>query len=193
MQLAPTNDANPLRLGMLRRLSRFELRKAESDERRIFCHPGGGPKDEGRYYLAHQLTYRPSAYAIIFDETGRVLLVRSEVLEVRWNLPGGGIDRGETLVEGLRREVREETGLEIEVGPLVAVFDEFEILVTGKPIHAQRHFYLAYPNGGQLRPGGNGFDSDTVRYLERATIPNETIHDAVELDGILEKVLLAYK
>ncbi len=178
---------------IISRLSGSAVAKAGPDERRIFCHPGGGPRDKGRYYLAHQLTYRPSAYAIIFDEVGRVLLVRSEVLEVRWNLPGGGLDRGETLVEGLRREVREETGLEIEVGPLVAVFDEFELLVTGTPIHAQRHFYLAYPIGGELCPGGNGFDSDTVRYLDRATTPDDTIHDAVELDGILKRVLLAYK
>ena len=56
---------------------------------------------------------------------GRVLLIkrRFEPLAGRWSLPGGALEVGETLAEGLAREMKEETGLDVEVGPVVDVFD----------------------------------------------------------------------
>ena len=56
---------------------------------------------------------------------GRVLLIkrRFEPLAGRWSLPGGALEVGETLAEGLAREMNEETGLDVDVGPVVEVFD----------------------------------------------------------------------
>jgi ADP-ribose pyrophosphatase YjhB (NUDIX family) len=56
---------------------------------------------------------------------GRVLLIkrRFEPLAGRWSLPGGALEVGETLAEGLAREMNEETGLDVDVGPVVDVFD----------------------------------------------------------------------
>jgi ADP-ribose pyrophosphatase YjhB (NUDIX family) len=56
---------------------------------------------------------------------GRVLLIqrRFEPLAGRWSLPGGVLEVGETMAEGLAREMREETGLDVTVGPVVEVFD----------------------------------------------------------------------
>jgi len=55
----------------------------------------------------------------------RVLLIkrRFEPLAGRWSVPGGMLELGETLTDGLAREVREETGVEVEAGPVVDVFD----------------------------------------------------------------------
>jgi ADP-ribose pyrophosphatase YjhB (NUDIX family) len=55
----------------------------------------------------------------------RVLLIkrRFEPLAGRWSLPGGAVEVGETLAEGLAREMKEETGLDVSVGPVVDVFD----------------------------------------------------------------------
>lgn len=54
--------------------------------------------------------YRTSIKALIFDETGRFLLSKEGP---HWEFPGGGLDHGEEPHEGLRREVREEMGLEL--------------------------------------------------------------------------------
>jgi 8-oxo-dGTP diphosphatase len=66
---------------------------------------------------------RRGVRALVLDPENRILLVRfvnPETDEEFWATPGGGLDPGEGLEEGLRRELREETGLEeVEIGPVV--------------------------------------------------------------------------
>jgi mutator protein MutT len=56
---------------------------------------------------------------------GRALIVKRahEPRKGQWSLPGGTVELGELLDEALRREMREETGLKVEVGPVLEVFD----------------------------------------------------------------------
>jgi 8-oxo-dGTP diphosphatase len=58
-------------------------------------------------------------------EDGRALLIRrgSEPLRGEWSIPGGTLELGETLEEGVARELLEETGLEVKVAELIEVFD----------------------------------------------------------------------
>ncbi len=58
-------------------------------------------------------------------QDGRVLLVRRgrPPLEGEWSIPGGALEVGEPLVDGVRRELREETGLEVEPLEVLAVLD----------------------------------------------------------------------
>ena len=57
----------------------------------------------------------------VIVQDGKVLVVKRkyEPLAGRWSLPGGTLELGETLEEGVAREMREETGLEVEVGPVI--------------------------------------------------------------------------
>ncbi|HEY0757514.1 MAG TPA: NUDIX domain-containing protein [Ktedonobacteraceae bacterium] len=66
--------------------------------------------------------FRVSVSALIFEDE-RVLLAHRRAIDW-WNLPGGAVDPGETVAEGLKREVREETGLEVEVGQLIGVYSK---------------------------------------------------------------------
>jgi len=87
---------------------------------------------------------------------GRVLLVERgrQPLKGYWSLPGGALETGETLKEGLRREVREETGLRITVSRL---FEVFERIMSDEKGRSEYHYvlldYLCRPTGGRLRPG----------------------------------------
>jgi 8-oxo-dGTP diphosphatase len=66
--------------------------------------------------------FRVGVYAVIFDEE-RVLLAHRRDIDW-WNLPGGGMEAGETVEEAIRREVREETSLDVEVEYLVGVYSK---------------------------------------------------------------------
>lgn len=96
-----------------------------------------------------------------------VLLVRRAFppRQGEWSLPGGRLELGESLADGVRREVREETGLEIEVGPVVEVFDRVHRDDAGG---IRYHFvvvdFLCRPAGGALRAGDDAAD---VRWVAR--------------------------
>ncbi len=66
--------------------------------------------------------FRVGVSAVIFNE-GRVLLAHRRDIDW-WNLPGGGMEAGETVDEALKREVLEETGLEVEIERLVGVYSK---------------------------------------------------------------------
>jgi 8-oxo-dGTP diphosphatase len=79
---------------------------------------------------------------------GKVVLARHRKGErTYYLLPGGGVDRGETLADALRREVAEETGLEIDVGPLLFVSDTID--PTGSR-HVVNLTFRATRTGGEL-------------------------------------------
>ncbi len=78
---------------------------------------------------------RLAVTALVLDDQGRVLL-QQRADNGHWGLPGGGVEPGESLVQALAREVREETGYEVEVVRLVGVYSD--------PTLRQ---YTRYPDG----------------------------------------------
>jgi 8-oxo-dGTP diphosphatase len=105
--------------------------------------------NETRQYPARPIV---GVGAVIVD-AGKVVLVkrRYEPLAGRWSLPGGTLEVGETLKAAVIREMREETGLDVEVGPLLEVFDR---IITDEAHRVRYHFvlvdYLCWPVGGRL-------------------------------------------
>ena len=63
-----------------------------------------------------------SVAAAIFDDSGETSYGSKRRDNGRWEPPGGVLELDETIEDGLRREVREETGAEVEVGPLTGVY-----------------------------------------------------------------------
>lgn len=66
-----------------------------------------------------------SAFGILFDESGRVLLCLRNDYDL-WNLPGGGLEPGETPDAGVIREVKEETGFDVRIKKLAGVYTKKE-------------------------------------------------------------------
>jgi len=131
--------------------------------------------------------------AVVLDGD-RVLLVKRghAPLKRQWSLPGGSVETGETLEQAVGREVLEETGIEIEVGPIVEVLDRISRDPEGRVEH---HFvlidFVARPNGGVLRSATDAEDavwarlSDLPKY-EVAAITASVVRKAAArgfLDG----------
>jgi len=99
--------------------------------------------------------------AVIVDE-GKVVLIRRryEPLAGQWSLPGGAVELGETLEDCVVREMQEETGLDVEVGPVIEVFDR---ITHDEARRIQYHYvlvdYLCWIAGGELRPGSDVDDA----------------------------------
>ena len=127
--------------------------------------------------------------AVIVD-AGNVVLIRRrfEPLAGQWSLPGGSLELGETLERGAAREALEETGLQVEVGPIVEVFDR---IMLDEERRVRYHFvlvdYLCRPVGGALQAGSDADDAVLVApaslgaydLTEKATA---VIAKALELD-----------
>ena len=99
--------------------------------------------------------------AVILHDDRVVLIQRKyEPLAGQWSLPGGTLELGESLEAGVAREIGEETGLDVEVGPVVEVFDRILLDAGGR---VQYHFvlvdYLCRPIGGQLQAGSDVDDA----------------------------------
>ena len=98
-------------------------------------------------------------------QDGKALIVKRahDPRKGEWSLPGGRVELGESLVDAVRREIREETGLEIDVGPMVEVFDR----VHRHEGRVRYHFvivdYLCACLGGTLRAGD---DAEDVAWIE---------------------------
>jgi 8-oxo-dGTP diphosphatase len=92
---------------------------------------------------------------------GRALLIRrgSPPLEGEWSIPGGMLEISETIVEGVRRELLEETAIEVRVLDLIEVFERITRDTDG---HAKYHFvildYLCEVLKGEARAGSDVTD-----------------------------------
>ena len=102
--------------------------------------------------------------AVVLDDDRVLLIKRGHApLKGQWSLPGGGVETGETLEDAIAREVLEETGVTIDVGPIVEVLDRISRDVDGRVEH---HFvlidFVARPIGGLLRSASDADDAAWV-------------------------------
>ena len=115
--------------------------------------------------------------AVVINE-GRVLLVRRKnpPSQNLWAIPGGRVKHGESLVDAVKREIMEETGINVEVGEAVHVFD---IIESNKAKDELIHYviidYQAKYISGKIKAGGDALDVRWVTADEINQIPiNET-------------------
>jgi ADP-ribose pyrophosphatase YjhB (NUDIX family) len=99
--------------------------------------------------------------ALIFAGDQILLVQRGKApLEGYWSLPGGAVETGEIVKAALAREVLEETGLEVEVGELVEVFERIMPDLAGR---TEYHYvlldYRCRVTGGQLAAGSDSADA----------------------------------
>ena len=124
----------------------------------------------------------PAAFAAVRNAAGEVLLVR-RIDDGNWELPGGRVEVGETVGAAVVREVREESGVAIELTALSGVYsDPTHVLVDPDgSIHQQLALcFHAVPAGGE-RPRFDGIETDAAVWYDPAATAELSMHPAMRL------------
>ena len=78
-----------------------------------------------------------------------------------WSLPGGLLELGESLPDGARREIKEETGLDVVMGPIIETFDRVHRDDAGR---IRYHFvivdFVCWSDAGEVTPGSDAEDAE---------------------------------
>jgi len=118
---------------------------------------------------------RPSVSAVIRDRGGHVLLGRRADSR-EWGLPGGNVEIGECVADAIRREVREETGLDVAVMRLVGVYSDPAWQVVrypdGRVVHYVTTCFECRVTGGTLATSPETLE---LGYFDPAALPDDTV------------------
>jgi 8-oxo-dGTP diphosphatase len=104
------------------------------------------------------------AAAVVPDNQGRVLLVKHGYGRLNWELPGGAAEEGESIVETVLREVREEMGLSVEAERMTGVYYD--------PARDAHHFvFLCCPLDETREPRPDGEEITAASYYHPDSLP----------------------
>ena len=125
-----------------------------------------------REYPAHPVV----GVGAVVVRDGRALVIKRahEPRQGEWSLPGGLLELGESLQEAVRREIKEETSLDITVGPIIETFDRVHRDDAGK---IRYHFvivdFVCWPDGGEAVAGS---DAEGVAWVTAAEIDDYAVN-----------------
>ena len=122
----------------------------------------------------------PVASAVVTDEQGRVLLGK-RTDNTLWTIPGGTMKPGETIVETVVREVKEETGIDVEVVSLIGIYSNPNHVVEYSDGEVRQQFSVCF---GCRRVGGELATSDEtseVDYFSPDELEDMEIHPSIRL------------
>jgi 8-oxo-dGTP diphosphatase len=127
--------------------------------------------------------------AVVVDDQARVLLIRrgTEPMKGHWSLPGGLLELGETLLDGLKREVCEETGLNVKPEAIVEAVDRIYTLSDGEKSQIRYHYvvldYWCRVESGNLAPSSDALE---IAWVSRAEWTDFNLYS---LDSITVQVV----
>lgn len=113
-----------------------------------------------------------SGVGVVVWKGDHVLLVQrgKEPMRGSWSIPGGSHELGETVREAAVREVREETGIEIELGPIIDVIDTIRYDAEGKiALHYTLTDFAAAWRAGVVVAGDDAMNAEWVPFEEALT------------------------
>lgn len=113
---------------------------------------------------------KPCAGALIVKENCVLLVLRAvEPFKDCWDIPGGFLEPGEHPINGMLREVKEETGLDVRVIDLLGVYID-RYYSDGEESFTLNHYYIVEPIAGKLRAAD---DVNVCRWFAFAQLPSE--------------------
>lgn len=122
----------------------------------------------------------PSVVAIVEDEAGRILMIHKSDNDL-WALPGGGHDLGESIRDTVVREVREETGYDVDVVDIVGTYTNPNHVMAYDDGEVRQQFSIAFSAqrvGGELHTSD---ESKEVAWVDPASLDSLQIHPSMRM------------
>ncbi|MFI2102917.1 NUDIX hydrolase [Isoptericola sp. NPDC019693] len=122
----------------------------------------------------------PSVVAIVQDDLGRVLMIHKTDND-RWALPGGGHELGESIADTVIREVKEETGYDVEVEAITGTYTNPKHVMQYDDGEVRQQFSIAFRarlTGGERQTSS---ESDEVEWLTPEQIADLDLHPSMRL------------
>jgi 8-oxo-dGTP pyrophosphatase MutT (NUDIX family) len=122
----------------------------------------------------------PSVVAIVRDDRGRILMIHKTDND-KWALPGGGHEIGESIAETVVREVKEETGYDVEVETITGTYTNPGHVMAYDDGEVRQQFSIAFRarlKGGVPRTSD---ESDRVEWVEPERITELDLHPSMRL------------
>ncbi|MGN7126823.1 NUDIX hydrolase [Methylorubrum thiocyanatum] len=137
----------------------------------IFHHHTDEPVERIAALFSEQKGYatpKIDVRAAVFDEGGRLLMVREVADQGRWTLPGGWADVNITPAESAAKEVREESGYNVEATKLAAVWDRARQAHPVGVFSCYKMFFVCKPIGGAA---ATSLETSEVSWFSEADLP----------------------
>jgi ADP-ribose pyrophosphatase YjhB (NUDIX family) len=118
--------------------------------------------------------------AVVADDHGRILLQRRSD-SGNWAMPGGGMEMTESLADSVIREVKEETGFDVEITGLVGTYTNPRHIIAYTDGEVRRQFNICYTariTGGTLTISDESTD---IRFVDPAELPGLQMHHTQRL------------
>ncbi|MBV8933176.1 MAG: NUDIX domain-containing protein [Kutzneria sp.] len=118
--------------------------------------------------------------AFVQDDAGRLLMIRRTDNEL-YSIPGGGQEIGETISQTVVREVKEETGIDVEVIGLIGIYSNPAHVIAYDDGEVRQEFSICFrarPTGGELRTSS---ESSEVHWVAPVDLDDLNIHPSIRL------------
>ncbi|WP_020420226.1 NUDIX domain-containing protein [Amycolatopsis sp. ATCC 39116] len=122
----------------------------------------------------------PAVAAVVRNEAGEILMIERTDNGL-WALPGGAQDLGESVVDAVRREVEEETGLTVEVTGISGIYSDPKHVIAYDDGEVRQEFSICFharPLAGTLRPSS---ESRQVHWVAPERLEELDIHPSMRL------------
>ena len=122
----------------------------------------------------------PAASAVVVDDTDRILLIKRTDNGL-WTIPGGAMEPGETIAGCCRREVLEESGIEIDITRLICIYSNPRHVIEYADGEVRQQFSVCFacrPVAGELSTSDESSEVGYFTLAERATMD---IHPSIRL------------
>ena len=122
----------------------------------------------------------PAASAVVVNKEGKILLHRRSDSNT-WSLPGGAMEIGESISETVKREVKEETGLDVEPEYLIGIYSNPEHVIAYSNGEVRQEFSICFSCkivGGSLKVSEESFE---LAFFTPQEIEQLNMHEAMRL------------